>query len=71
MKNRNEQELRQEISYHWRKVKEVRATILTLYDNGVPLTSSEYTKLSRQVDQHGAELIALDQRLEYMILERL
>ena len=68
MEKMNEQEQREQIRFHWGKVKEGREAILTLYDEGVPLTSPRYIELSKQVDRHGAELIALDRHLEDMIL---
>lgn len=68
MEKMNEQELRERIIYHWGQVKEAKAAILALYDAGVPLTSPRYIELSKQVDRHGAELIALDRQLEDLIL---
>lgn len=68
MKMTREQELRCQIRYHWGKVKEGRTAILALYDEGMPLTSPRYIALSRQVEQHGAELMALDRQLEDLIL---
>lgn len=68
MEKMNEQVLRKRVSYHWGQVKEAKAAILALYDEGVPLTSPRYIELSKQVDRHGAELIALDRQLEDMIL---
>ena len=68
MEKMNEQELRERIIYHWGQVKEAKAAILAVYDAGVPLTSPRYIELSKQVDRHGAELIALDRQLEDMIL---
>ena len=68
MKTMNERELRKQISHHWGKVKEGKAAILALYDEGTPITSPKYIELSRQVDRHGAELMALDRQLEDLIL---
>ena len=68
MEMTKEQELRRQINYHWGKVKEGRMAILALYDEGTPLTSPRYIELTKQVDRHGAELIALDRQLEDMIL---
>lgn len=68
MKTMNEQELRKQISHHWGKLEEGKAAILALYDEGTPLTSPKYMELSRQVDRHGAELMALDRQLEDLIL---
>ena len=68
MEKMNEQKLREQISFHWGKVKEGREAILALYDEGIPFTSPRYIELSKQVDRHGAELIALDRQMEDMIL---
>ncbi len=70
MKTNQEQELRRQVAYHWGKVKEGRSALLALYDQGLPLSAPEYIGLSKQVDVHGAALIALDQRLEELILAK-